>query len=150
MNKPVLTAAVVTTILVWFSCTEKTTNPDTQSTLTFSYKSSKCLLQGLPKRGLFDSVFVYTFTDSLVIDFSVEANCCPDSDRFKVSWSTAGDTINVSVADTAQNGCRCDCPYMIHAAFGNLPDDHYVIRCVIDNYSGIHNPIHLADVYRKR
>ncbi len=148
MNKPVLIAAIGLMVLVCFSCTEESTNSDTQATLTFSYQSSKCL-QGLPKRSLFDSVFVYTFTDTLIMDFSVEANCCPDSDRFKVSWSIAGDTINVSVADTAQNGCRCNCPYMIHAAFGNLPNDHYVVRCVIDNYSSVNNPIHFVNVYRR-
>jgi hypothetical protein len=148
MNKPVLIAAVGIIALL-SSCTEKSTDPVTKAAPSFSYESSKCLA-GLAKRSLFDSVFVYSFTDTLIIDFSVEANCCPDSNRFEVSWSTVSDTINVSVADTAQNLCRCDCPYLIHAAFANLPNDHYVVRCTIDNYSGVHNPIHLVDVYRKK
>lgn len=138
-------------IFFCFSCKEKLASPESQSSASFSSQSSKCLKNVLSKSGgLFDSVFVYTFTDSLNIDFSVEANCCPDSNRFSISYNLSHDTIIVSVADTALNGCFCHCPYMIHVNFSNLPNDHYVVQCMIDNYSSVLNPIHLVNVYRRK
>ncbi len=149
MNKGILIATVGAIFIGAFSCKEKTTNPPAQPPITFSYESSSCL-RGLPKKSLADSTFVYSFGDTLVLDFSVRANCCPDSNRFRVSWLLSGDTIVVAVADTAENLCRCWCPYMIHTEVAHLPNDHYVVRCTIDNYFSAQNPIHLVNVYRSR
>ncbi len=148
MNKPVLVIAVGLTALLCFSCKEKSANPETQAPGSFSYESSKCMRGVLQKASVSDSVFTYTFSDKLIIDFSVTANCCPDSNRFSVSSTTGIDTIVVAVVDTAQNLCKCICPYMIHAEFGNLPNDHYVVHCTIGNSQGYTDPIHLVNVYK--
>jgi hypothetical protein len=116
--------------------------------VTFYSQSSKCLLNGLSKSADLDSVFTYLFDNNLLIDFSVTANCCPDSNRFSISQITGTDTIIISVADTAQNLCKCVCPYMIHVEFENLSKDHYVVRCRQSNSQGCLDPIYLADVYR--
>jgi hypothetical protein len=137
-------------VFLCLSCNEKSTNPDNQSGISFSSRYSTCLSHGLSKSSGLDSVFTYSFTDSLVIDFSVIANCCPDSNRFVVTESAGTDTLVISVADTAENLCYCICTYMVHASFGNLPSDHYVVRCRVGNSQGYVDPIHLVNVYRKR
>jgi len=148
-----ITAIVVTLgfiVFLCFSCKDKSTNPETQSTISFSSQSSKCLSHGLAKSSGLDSVFTYSFTQSLIIDFSVNANCCPDSNRFNISNIIRADTLIVSVADTARSLCHCICLYMIHVEFGNLPNDHYVVRCRIGNSQGYDDPIHLVNVYRRK
>ena len=130
-------------------CDDKTTNPTTQRSPAFSFKSSTCLAV-LVKGSLYDSIFVYSFADTLMIDFSVEANCCPDSNRFLVSCISTTDTIDVCVRDTAENGCRCICPYIIHAEIANLPGDLYVVRCAMDSSSGVRNPVHVVTVRRTK
>jgi hypothetical protein len=135
-------------VFLCLSCNEKSTSPDSQSAISFSSHYGKCLSQGLPKSSSLDSVFTYSFTDSLVIDFSVNANCCPDSNRFVVTQRAGPDTLVISVADTAGNLCYCICTYMVHASFENLPNDHYVVRCRVGNSQG-YEDIHLVDVYRK-
>jgi hypothetical protein len=132
--------------LSYFSCNEKSVNWEVDT--TFSYRSSKCMTAYSLSSSM-DSSFVYSFDDSLVIDFSVRANCCPDSDRFNVSYVFEEDTIINTVVDTAQNVCYCTCPYIIHEVFKNLPGNHYVVRCKLDNYKGTFDPIYLVDVYRK-
>jgi hypothetical protein len=147
-----------TTILIIFgflvvlclSCKEKATNPETQTPISFSSQYSKCLSHGLAKARGLDSLFTYTFVDSLVIDFSVNANCCPDSNRFIVTHSIGTDTLIISVADTARSLCNCICLYMIHASFGNLSKDNYTVRCRVGNSHGYDDPIHLVNVNRKR
>jgi hypothetical protein len=137
-------------VFLCFSCKDKSTNSETQSTISFSSQSSKCLSNGLSKSSGLDSVFTYSFTQNLIIDFSVNANCCPDSNRFNISNTVGIDTIIVSVADTARSLCSCICLYMIHVEFGNLPNDHYVVRCKIGNSHGYDDPTHLVNVYRKK
>ena len=152
MNKPVHIAAAGMIIVVFFSCPEKATNPGTQVGPVFSYNSSKCLT-GLPKRGPADSVFVYTFTDTLSIDFSVEANCCPDSGRFVVSNRAGNDTLFITIVDTAEYVCRCICLYFIHAEIANLTGDHYVVKCHFIREKPLilsRDPIYLVDVFRSR
>ena len=135
-------------IFVCFSCKDKSTNTGTQPPISFSSQSSNCLSHGLSKSGGLDSVFTYSFTQSLIIDFSVNANCCPDSNRFNISNIIGKDTLIISVADTARSLCYCNCLYMIHVEFGNLSNDHYVVRCRIGNSQGYDDPIHLVNVYR--
>jgi|GEM_PF-696133 len=139
-------------ILICISCHEKSSEPELQSIVSFSSQSSKCLSHGLSKRNSFDSLFTYSFTDSLIIDFSVSANCCPDSNRFNVLYTAVNDTLIITVIDTAAYGCRCICPYLIHAEFGNLPNNHYIVRCVFVYIAApylSHDPIYLVNVDRK-
>jgi len=133
-------------VFLFLSCKEKVTNPENEAP-SFSYISSKCLSFDLEKQSFpTDSSFTYSFRDSLLIDFSVEGNCCPDSNRFIVSQNISNDTIYISVQDTALNLCHCICPYQIHAGFSNLNEDHYVVYCKLNNAGD--DPIHLVDVYR--
>jgi hypothetical protein len=146
MKDLILTLGIV--LPFFFSCNEKSV--DLKHDILFSYRFGSCITGENGENILIDSSFVYSFTDSLVIDFSVPANCCPDSDRFDVIYNLLNeDTLVVSVADTAQNLCYCNCSYMIHAVFQELPDNHYVVRCRLNNYKGTHDPIYLVDVDRK-
>ena len=92
-------------ILMAFSCKDRSTDPGDPPT-SFKYLSSKCGTQALAKGTGLDSIFTYSFTDKLLVDFSVWANCCPDSNRFTVAYAMAADTIVISVADTARSLCR--------------------------------------------
>ena len=134
-------------VFLYFSCKEIPTLPN-QSPISFSSQYSKCLSQGLPKISVLDSIFTYSFSDNLITDFSVIANCCPGSNRFSVSSLGGTDTLVVAVADTAQGLCDCVCLYMVHAEFNNLPNDHYVVRCTYGNLTGYHETIHLVRVNR--
>ena len=136
--------------LVHFSCGDKSTGPGSPAGVSFSWQSSKCIGGGSAKVSGIDSLFAYSFKDSLVIDFSVTSNCCPDSNRFSVSTIAGTDTLAVVVADTAEHLCRCICTYMIHCSFGNLPEDRYVVRCSICSSGGCDDPIYLVNVFRKK
>jgi len=140
---------VITVIimLLFLSCKEKSTDPQ-NAEIAFSVSSSKCALHGLAKGSILDSLFTYSFSNDLLIDFSVWSNCCPDSNRFIINQSSRADTLNVMVLDTAQHLCHCICPYVIHAEFQNLPNDHYVVRCVLQTPTGNPELAHLVHVYR--
>jgi hypothetical protein len=88
-----------------------------------------CEREGLQKIISDDGCFSYTFEQDLAIDFCVSANCCPDSNRFEVTYNVHQDSIIVAVADTAARLCRCFCDYVIHAEFYDLPGDRYVFYC---------------------
>jgi hypothetical protein len=148
MRMSAMPFALGTLLLLCFSCKDRSIAPSGQPIVSFSSQYSKCL-GGLAKSSTLDSVFTYSFSDTLLIDFSAISNCCPDSDRFDVSSTVGSDTIVVSVADTAQHLCRCVCPYMVEARFANLPNDHYLVRCRISSAQDSTDPIHLVDVYRR-
>ena len=88
-----------------------------------------CGGHGLAKAAFGDSCFSYQFTQNAAVDFCVYANCCPDSNRFSLSYEIRNDTLAVVVVDTAAHMCRCLCNYAIHAEFMNLPADRYVFYC---------------------
>ncbi len=129
MNKHLIVIFLGCVLIINNSCNQRSTDLDMQSNISFSYYSSKCLQKGLMPKTDVDSIFTYSFTTSLILDFSVQANCCPDSNRFFISHSVVSDTITVLVSDTAGNNCRCICPYIVHTEFKNLPGDHYIICC---------------------
>jgi hypothetical protein len=148
-----LSAALL--VLICLSCSEhensfSVLSPGSglQPPVSFSSRYSNCLYSGIAKGSYPDSVFTYSFSDSLVVDFSVTANCCPDSSRFSISSIAGSDTLVVAVADTAQNLCRCYCLYMAHAEFKNLAKDHYIIRCTLSNSAGANQVIHQVPVKR--
>jgi hypothetical protein len=84
-----------------------------------------------------DSCFTYQFTNALDVFFCASANCCPDSNRFSIRNEIRGDTIFVTIADTAAHLCRCNCTYMLHAEFHDLPKDRYVFFCSREDYSSL-------------
>ncbi len=88
-----------------------------------------CQRAGLARAATADSCFAYQFEDDLKLEFCVIANCCPDTNRFKLASEVRQDTIAIAVADTAARLCRCICPYLIRAEFRDLPEDHYVVAC---------------------
>lgn len=140
-------------ILTSFSCKQNSTESLIDSVPSFSFRSSKCTGNVLLQRTNNDSSFTYSFTDKLMIDFSVIANCCPDSNRFIVSNTFRDDTLLIMIVDTAEYVCRCLCPYFIHAEYENLLNEHYVVRCVFKNLAAPYlnrDPLHLVNVYRTR
>lgn len=88
-----------------------------------------CQRAGLANAVTADSCFAYQFEDDLKLEFCVIANCCPDTNRFKLASVVRQDTIAIAVADTAARLCHCVCPYLIRAEFRGLPGDHYVVVC---------------------
>jgi hypothetical protein len=97
-----------------------------------------CKSGQLGKRSLStDSCFTYQFSDALDVYFCASANCCPDSNRFRIRHDIRSDTIFVTIADTAAQLCRCNCTYMLHAEFHNLPKDRYVFFCSREDYSSL-------------
>ena len=73
-----------------------------------------------------DSCFTYQFRGSLIADFCVTGNCCPDKDRYSTKYNIINDTIFVAVTDTAERKCMCSCNYILHAEFYNLVYNHYL------------------------
>ncbi len=139
--------------LLLCSCKESSTNGPVTSAPTFIVRASHCLDPALARLSALDSSFVYSFVDTLIVDFAVQGNCCPDSGRFDVSHSLGGDTLVISVTDTADHLCRCICTYFIHAEISHLAKDHYVVRCRLMNVDapGINrDPAYLVDVYPLR
>jgi hypothetical protein len=122
------------------SCEDKSVNEDQDVSAIF--KQGKCgetFSKVISQDS--DSVFSYSFYSNLIIDFSVNANCCPDSNRFSVTHIISSDTIHITVADTAANLCRCICPYMIQAEFTDLSNDSYVVVCEKSGGYSLHNVI---------
>ncbi len=136
-------------ILVFFSCKDVPVI-DLDVTRTFSAQISNCVGPILWKADGIkaDSVFVWTFGNKLIIDFSFHANCCIDSSDFLVSQSISNDTITITMTDTAFSVCRCICTYMAHVEFTGLPNNHYVIQCIAGNRFGYGPPEHLVHVMR--
>ncbi len=138
-------------VLCLGSCNESSSSGPANSIPSFTFHSSHCVGSALAKAEIPDSTFVYSFSDTLAVDFSVSGNCCPDSGRFEVSHAVGVDTLVISVVDTADYGCRCLCTYFLHAEIVNLPNNHYVVRCRLVNIESpglSRDPIYLVDVYR--
>jgi hypothetical protein len=134
------------------ACKDKSANTNETTLPIFSYETSKCVTHGLAKgtETALDSIFMYSFDQNLTMDFSVLANCCPDSGRFILNHVIKMDTILITVIDTAQNLCDCICTYMIHTQFTDLPLDQYIVRCRIGDGQTFDDPIHLVLVTRKK
>ena len=128
-----------------FSCSDKSTNPENTN------KNMLCQIPGcgynfLAKTALEpgDSLFSYQFDEEkLLIDFCVTANCCPDSNRFSLSYEILSDSLAIAVEDTADGLCNCVCPYIIHVELYDLPLNHYVFSC--NYYNSI---VYLEDIQR--
>ena len=146
----ILAAGLV--LLALSSCKEHSTQNSFQNALSFSFRTSACVGSGFSKVSGVDSVFTYSFGDTLAIDLSVAGNCCPDSGRFDVIHEPGNDTLFITIIDTADYLCRCNCIYVIHAEIANLVENEYVVRCKLVNVDAPYlsrDPIYLVNVYRK-
>jgi hypothetical protein len=113
-------------ILSLLACSESTTKPKTESLV---YQVGRCQgSAGITALGE-DSCFTATFTQNLLIDFCLVANCCPDTNRFVLNTLINSDTILITAADTAASLCRCLCDYTVRAEFQNLPLSQYLVLC---------------------
>jgi len=141
---------LVISIFFWVVCKDKSMEVGQTKIPSFSYKTSHCLSSAIPQRTTVssDSVFSYSFSDNLIMDFSSIGNCCPDSNRFVVGHEIRQDTIMITVADTAQNLCKCNCLYMIHTKVTGLLMNRYVVRCCLDQGQAVIDPLHIVTVVR--
>ena len=73
--------------------------------------------------------FSYVFDENLKIELDLNANCCPDSNRFDYSCQISNDTIYFTVIDTAAHLCKCICNYTLSAEIGGLDNDEYTFIC---------------------
>ena len=114
-------------VFLWSGCSKSVSPDNAQGSIV---QVPGCASAQLAKAGASsDSCLTYLFQGTLFIDFCAAGNCCPDSDRFEIKHEIRGDTISVTVADTAVALCRCMCKYMLHAEFHDLPHDQYVFIC---------------------
>jgi hypothetical protein len=126
------------------SCSHQSTNPENRQGVIYQILGCR---SGLSKVSD-DSCFSYQFEKTLRLEFCLTGNCCPDSNRFRLSSKIRNDTIFVVAADTAAHLCRCVCTYKIRAEFEDLPLDHYVFYGMREDYSSrlVHYREH---VYRR-
>jgi len=117
-------------IFVNFRCSENSVKPQPldENVKITAYQIPGCLDDGLKMTGL-DTCFTYDFGDTLKIEFCVNGNCCPDSNRFVTEVNLQNDTIFVAVTDTAKDGCYCICKYIVHLDVDGLQKDKYLFYC---------------------
>ena len=59
----------------------------------------------------------------------VEANCCPEINRFKTSTTVKSDSIYLEVHDTAVGLCDCNCLYEIQTVIKGKGIDSIHFTC---------------------
>lgn len=138
-----LTLLMLVTLL--FYCTNE---PDYIEPLVSISQKPGCGGFSLNKSSI-DTCFNYKFGKELEINFCVVGNCCPDSNRFKFSHRIYADTINISLADTAQNLCRCICNYLIESKIQSLPLNKYIVK-VEQNFESEKKLLYTKIVYRNK
>ncbi len=121
---------VIFTSLVFIACSDST-SPTNHSDVLFEQVPG-CGNFNLPKLAD-DSGFSYTFDNTLKINLSLPANCCPDTNRFDYAHTINGDEINFIVIDTAAHLCKCICPYTIEIEIIDLQQDSYKFICTYDD-----------------
>ncbi len=123
-------------IIYIISCSENSPFENPEEQVEFSSQQiSGCNNSGLSKVNDNDSCFVYSFNDTLKVDFCLWGNCCPDSERFVTNYKISSDTIFIAVQDTAINGCDCNCNYTIHVELSGLSENEYLFYF---NYPGMY------------
>jgi len=122
--KNIIITGLMITLL--FSCVDTT---DQKELYADFMQIPGCLDNTLSKNSLNDDCFDYEFDQVLQAEFCLSANCYPDSARFRFNSSVIGDTITITVVDTASNLANCVCTYKIEAEFVNLENDNYVFQC---------------------
>ena len=130
MKTTLFTTVLLLPIIAIVACTQKSTAPAEEDIQAELQQVPGC--QAFPSTQAAvpsDTCFSYLFADQLIIDFCLTGNCCPDSNRFDLSYRLSYDTIAVVAIDTAEDLCDCICTYVIHTELDHLPLDHYVFRC---------------------
>ena len=117
-----LTAA----LLLVFACKESS---GPEKTEFHAEQVAGCIESALKSTQGQGSGFSYVFDENLNVQLVVDANCCPDSDRFDYSFNLSNDTIYFTVIDTAGQLCDCICNYTVKAEIENLTRDEYTFIC---------------------
>ena len=129
------------------SCSDKSTNYAGHEVRATLKQVGGCQSHSLNNKiSTEDSCFSYMFTEKLIVNFCMTGNCCPDSNRFSLSYKIKNDTIFVAAADTAANFCNCICNYIIQAEFDNLPSDRYIFYCTRSDRSD--RAYYCAEIFR--
>ncbi len=113
-------------MLPLLGCSESTTKEDIESLV---YQVGRCQNSAGSAALAGDSCFSATFTQNLIVDLCLVANCCPDTNRFALSTEIKGDTITITAADTAASLCHCVCGYKVRAEFHDVPLSQYLVLC---------------------
>ena len=127
---------ILIAVLAVYWCTDQS-DPlqvaDEQISVSFEQLPG-CLDTYLIKTSIRDSVcFYYTFEQNLDLEFCVQANCCPDTNRFDFLTNVRNDTIYFTVLDTARNLCDCSCEYLVQTEIAGLQNDRYNFQCIYYN-----------------
>jgi hypothetical protein len=102
-----------------------------------NYQVSKCLNHFSKTSSISaDSCFTYSFSNSLIAEYCVSGNCCPDSNRFAFIQETGDDTLNIFVTDIEENQCHCICSYMLHSEFTGLQHNTYLLNIYLTSKQG--------------
>ncbi len=117
---------VILTSLIFYTCSEST-SPNNNSDILFKQVPG-CGNFNLPKSAN-DSSFSYTFDNSLKINLSLPANCCPDTNRFDYIYTINDEEIYFIAIDTAAHLCKCICNYTIEIVINDLDKDSYQFIC---------------------
>ncbi len=137
MKEIVMALVVVLLAAGLTTCTDRSAGPNSMNVKATLYQSggwdSPGVLSEIEPSG---SCFKYKFVDTLLVEFCLTGNCCPDSNRFSLTHEIRGDTIFVTSADTARNLYRCFCRYVIHAEFENLELNRYRFICARSDEGG--------------
>lgn len=115
--------------LLWMGCTDSSSGAGEFQVGANLRQISGCISHVSSLSSVGDSSFSYLFGDTLFVSFMLSGNCCPDSNRFVLSYEVKADTLYVSAVDTAERGCYCVCNYILRAEFFNLPLDRYTFVC---------------------
>lgn len=115
--------------LAGLSCTNNSSGPGVAQINANLRQVSGCISKVSSSSQAGDSSFAYEFGDTLYVSFMLSGNCCPDSNRFSLSYEVRSDTLYVAATDTAARMCYCICNYVLRAEFANLPFDRYTFIC---------------------
>ena len=131
-------------LLFLIGCNEKSTETETFIKI---YQLGKCNSYNLTKVTSDSLCFNYKFESSLVLDFCVKGNCCPDSNRFIFNYKINENQIDIFVDDIAPNLCKCICNYTIHADILGLSNSKYFVKCYSKD-NGEYKILHEREVYK--
>ena len=129
INKVFFVIIFGTALVLVITCSDNPTKTIEREIELISYQIPGCQDNSLSKLNSFDSLFTYSFTDTLNINLGVWGNCGPDTNRFSTSYNITNDTIFITVQDTAINMYWCLCDYIVNIKLIGLPNDKYFISC---------------------
>lgn len=121
----------ITTLICIASCLQFSINTDENtSIMLYSKAIDGCQNNSdLERYSNTDNLQYEYFHDSLVIKVLVEANCCPEINRFKTSVFKSNDTLNLEVRDVEEQQCHCICSYEIQTVYKSTGIDSIYFTC---------------------